>query len=84
MTSYAAGYDFNGTTPLIQQFYFEDIVGTRLYFNISIYDDDIVEKNETFYVILDDSDLKVYIDKAVVYIIDDDSELTLHVNVCLT
>ena len=77
MTS-IAGDDFNGTTPLIQKFYSGDTAGARLYFNISIYDDDIVEKDETFYVYLNDTYVDVHIGSATVYIIDDDSELSMY------
>ena len=73
---YIAGEDFNGTTPLRDYFYSGQVAGDRLYFNISIFDDDHLEKNESFYVILYGDDVEVHIQKAVVYIIDDDGKST--------
>ena len=69
--------DFNGTTPLILKFYNGDTIGSRLYFDIYINNDDIVEKDETFSVYLNDTDVDVHIGSATVYIIDDDSESSI-------
>ena len=74
LCKYIAGEDFNGTTPLRDYFYSGQVAGDRLYFNIYIFDDDHLEKNESFYVILYGDDVEVHIQKAVVYIIDDDGK----------
>ena len=73
---YIADEDFNGTTPLKDYFYSGQVAGDRLYFNIYIFDDDHLEKNESFYVILYGDNVEVHIQKAVVNIIDDDGQST--------
>ena len=71
-----AGLDFNGTSPLTDHFYTGQYAGDRLYFNIYIFDDTIFEKDEYFYVSLNDTDVDIHIQTATVYILDDDSEST--------
>ena len=69
-----AGEDFNGTSPLKQIFPSGSNAGDRKYFDIQIFDDDIVEKDESFSVVLRDTGLIVHDKTSHVQIIDDDSE----------
>lgn len=68
--------DFNGRSPLHHIFSAGSMAGSRLYFDINIVNDHIVEKDEQFEVrIYDPSQyLKVHINKTIVEIKDDDSK----------
>ena len=68
-----AGTDFDGTSPLTQTFVSGSTVGDRVYFDIPIFDDDIVEKEEFFSALLN-ADAKIHIDTAYVQITDNDSK----------
>ena len=68
-----AGTDFDATSPLTQTFVNGSTVGDRVYFNIPIFDDDIVE-NEEFFSALLNADAKIHIDTAYVQITDNDSK----------
>ena len=70
----AAGTDFDGTSPLTQTFVSGSTVGDRVYFDIPIFDDDIVEKEEFFSALLN-ADAKIHTEIAFVQITDKDSEL---------
>ena len=69
-----AGTDFDGTSPLTQTFVSGSTVGDRVYFDIPIFDDDIVEKEEFFSALLN-ADAKIHREIAFVQITDKDSEL---------
>ena len=69
-----AGRDFNGTSPLKQTFASGSNAGQRIYFYIDIYDDVIVETDESFVTVVKDTDLLVKHNTSVVRIMDDDSE----------
>lgn len=73
-----AGPDFDGTSPLHHTFLDGSSPGDRVYFDIQINNDEIVEANEYFAVSLFDPDqiLEIHIDTANVHIKDDDSKQT--------
>ena len=75
-----ANEDFSGTTPLIGHFFNGQLAGDRLYFQIDIFDDNILEKDEHFLVRLDDNDVDIHIQDATIYILDDDSESCIDTN----
>ena len=69
-----AGDDFNGTSPLHKTFSSGSKVGARLYFDIPIFDDEIVEDDEFFSVVLNDTGLMVHIKTSYIQITDNDSK----------
>ena len=75
-TRKTAGDDFDETSPLMQTFPSGSSVGDRVYFDIAIFDDDIVERDEIFSVVLRDTDLIVHIKTSIVQISDYDSKST--------
>ena len=75
--------DFDGTSPLTDHFYSGQYAGDRLYFNIYIFNDTIFEKDEYFYVSLNDTDVDIHIQTTTVVILDDDSESTCIVIYCI-
>ena len=74
---FTAGDDFDETSPLMQTFPSGSSVGDRVYFDIAIFDDNIVERDETFHVFLRETDdLIVHIKTSIVQISDYDSKST--------
>ena len=66
--------DFNGTSSLKQTFISGSNAGDKVYFDIEIFDDDTVEGDESFIVVLHGTDLLVKHNTSVVRIIDNDSK----------
>ena len=73
VSCWAADEDYDGTSPLKQAFVSGSSVGDKVYFDIKIFDDDIVEEDESFYVVLE-ADATAHIKTAYVQITDNDSK----------
>ena len=69
-----ADADFNGATPLIQTFDSGSTAGDSVCFDIDVFEDSVVERDEQFFVELKDTDIVVHQKRAYIEILDDDSK----------